>query len=320
MGAMAELPLPAGLNAGTFPAKLWRLVNSPRVVSVRWDSRAQGLLIDRSLFERELLSPAPDRAPAPRNFRATRFRSFVRQLYRYGFHKMPGWLGSAVPGDASAWLPCANPCFRRDRPDLLLRIQRRSAANRQRLLAGREGRSHPPRHFSPSVPPGSAGCAASMASSSAQNPSAEDESPAADLGIEIEKMIPEIRRSLPQRSPSAQGHNNVVPESSGDDAVNKAATEDTSSGTESCRNSSPEHEEPGKDFEHLEGSMLSEEQALNSERDTPRTSENTLGPGPAARGTTTEPKKKVLCVLSDHSGGLGRYVLPKPGGAATALT
>ncbi|NXD46371.1 HSF5 protein, partial [Copsychus sechellarum] len=127
---------PAGLNASTFPAKLWRLANSPRVRSVRWDSRAQRL-IDRPLVERELLSPGSAQGPVPRTFRATQFRSFVRQLYRYGFRK--------VPSDAGAWLHYTNPCFRRDRPELLLRIQRRSAADRQRLAAGRDGRRRPPR-------------------------------------------------------------------------------------------------------------------------------------------------------------------------------
>ncbi|CAN8179631.1 unnamed protein product, partial [Coccothraustes coccothraustes] len=148
---MAELPLPAGLSASTFPAKLWRLANSPRVRSVRWDSRAQGLLIDRSLFERELLSPGDaqrgggdGRARLPHTFRATQFRSFVRQLCRYGFRKVPGWLGSAAPGDAGAWLHYVNFCFRRDRPDLLLRIKRLTRANRQRPAAGREGRRRPP--------------------------------------------------------------------------------------------------------------------------------------------------------------------------------
>ncbi|XP_041567178.2 uncharacterized protein [Taeniopygia guttata] len=144
IGTMAELPLPAGLCASTFPAKLWRLVNSPRVRSVRWDSRALGLLIDRSLFERELLSPGNAQGPAPRPFRATRFRSFVRQLHRYGFRRVPGRAGSAAPGDAGAWLHYSNPCFRRDRPDLLLCVRRRSTPNRQRPAAGREGRRRPP--------------------------------------------------------------------------------------------------------------------------------------------------------------------------------
>ncbi|RMB91455.1 hypothetical protein DUI87_32247 [Hirundo rustica rustica] len=347
MDAMAQLPLPAGLGAGTFPAKLWSLANDPRVLSVRWDSEARGLLIDRSLFERELLRPGGAQGPAPHAFRATQFRSFVRQLNRYGFRKVPGRAGAAAPGDAGAWLHYTNPWFRRDRPDLLLRIRRRSAANTQRRAAGpeghrpppcgsqqlpgprplpnerhgrprfqplprerpplarrppcsfhllhrerpgparREGPSRfqelygerpqpaerellrvPPCHFqgfhgehllpprwegprsrmqelygqqpppldrevlwmqpcsfqqlhreqqppasnppaapgtsAPHAPAGSAGCAASTASSSAQNAPAQEESPALDLGLEIEKMIREIRNSLPVKAPSAQ--------------------------------------------------------------------------------------------------------------------
>uniref|UniRef100_A0A8U8AYK8 Uncharacterized protein n=1 Tax=Geospiza parvula TaxID=87175 RepID=A0A8U8AYK8_GEOPR len=134
---MAELPLPAGLSARTFPAKLWRLVNSPRVRSVRWDRRAQGLLIDRSLFEQEL----------PDSFQATHFGSFVRQLNLYGFRKVPGWVGSDELGDAGGWLHFRNPNFRRDRPDLLLRIKRLTRANRQRLAAGLEVRSRQPSRF-----------------------------------------------------------------------------------------------------------------------------------------------------------------------------
>ncbi|NXV07460.1 HSF5 protein, partial [Cettia cetti] len=121
-----------------------RLVNDPRVRSLRWDSRARGLLIDRSLFERELLRPGGAQGPAPHAFRATQFRSFVRQLNRYGFHKGPGRVGAAAPGDAGAWLHYSNPWFRRDRPDLLLRIGRQSPAHRQRPAAGREGRRRPP--------------------------------------------------------------------------------------------------------------------------------------------------------------------------------
>nr|XP_030114277.3 uncharacterized protein LOC115491113 [Taeniopygia guttata]XP_030114278.3 uncharacterized protein LOC115491113 [Taeniopygia guttata] len=428
IGTMAELPLPAGLCASTFPAKLWRLVNSPRVRSVRWDSRAQGLLIDRSLFERELLSPGDAQGPAPRPFRATQFRSFVRQLHRYGFRRVPGRAGSAAPGDAGAWLHYSNPCFRRDRPDLLLCVRRRSTPNRQRPAAGRERRRRPPRgsqqlpgprplpdgqggrarfqplpterpplqpgrppsgflllhrertlpdgrelrsprpgrfqqppgerpllarrppcsfHLlhrdrpvparregpsrfqelygqrpppaeqevlqippsdllgfcgepllplggaqprsrfqdlygeqlppvvdreplrmqpcsfqplhreqqppasvpqaalgtsAPSAPPGSA--AASTASSSAQKTPGEEQFPPVDLGFAIEQMIREIRRSLSERSPSAQGNINVVPESSGGESVDRAAAEEIPSGTESCGNSSPEPEEP----------------------------------------------------------------------------
>ncbi|RMB95963.1 hypothetical protein DUI87_27548 [Hirundo rustica rustica] len=396
MDAMAQLPLPAGLGAGTFPAKLWSLANDPRVLSVRWDSEARGLLVDRSLFERELLRPGGAQGPAPNAFRATQFRSFVRQLYRYGFRKVPGRAGAAAPGDAGAWVHYTNPWFRRDRPDLLLRIRRRSAANTQRRAAGPEGRRRPPCgsqqlpgprplpderhgrarfqplprerpplarrppcgfhllhrerpgparregpsrfqelygerplpaerellrvppcHFqgfhgeqllpprwegprsrmqelygeqpppldrellwmqpcsfqqlhreqqppasnppaaagtsAPHAPAGSAGCAASTASSSAQNAPAQEESPALDLGQAIEKMIREIRNSLPVKAPSAQGNINVAPESPREDPMNRAAAEEVSSGTESCGNSSPEPEEPGS---HLLGRDL----------------------------------------------------------------
>ncbi|RMB88554.1 hypothetical protein DUI87_35054 [Hirundo rustica rustica] len=351
-------------------------------------ARPGGLLVDRSLFERELLRPGGAQGPAPHAFRATQFRSFMHQLYRYGFRKVPGRAGAAAPGDAGAWVHYTNPWFRRDRPDLLLRIRRRSAANTQRRAAGPEGRRRPPcssqqlpgprplpdeRHgrarfqllprewpplarrlpcgfhllppwsgrgrpggrgraasksstesgrcppsgscsgslpatsrastgssccrpdgrgprsrmqelygeqpppldrqllwmqpcsfqqvhreqqppasnppaaagtSAPHAPAGSAGCAASTASSSAQNAPAQEESPALDLGQAIEKMIREIRNSLPVKAPSAQGNINVAPESPREDLMNRAAAEETSSGTESCGNSSPEPEEP----------------------------------------------------------------------------
>ncbi|RMB92969.1 hypothetical protein DUI87_30617 [Hirundo rustica rustica] len=100
----------------------------------------------------------------------------------------------------------------------------------------------------PHAPAGSAGCAAPTASSSAQNAPAQEESSALDLGLEIEKMIREIRNSLPVKAPSAQGNINVGPESPGEDPMNRAAAEEASSGTESCGNSSPEPEEPGKGY------------------------------------------------------------------------
>ncbi|XP_074389131.1 uncharacterized protein LOC141727135 [Zonotrichia albicollis] len=104
ISATAELPLPSRLSASTLPAKLWRLVNSPRVRSVRWDSRAQGLLVDRWLFQRELLSLSNACQAAPYSLQATQFRSFVLQLHRYSFHRVPGWVGSAALGNAGAWL------------------------------------------------------------------------------------------------------------------------------------------------------------------------------------------------------------------------
>ncbi|RMC16746.1 hypothetical protein DUI87_06340 [Hirundo rustica rustica] len=254
MDAMAQLPLPAGLGAGTFPAKLWSLVNDPRVRSLRWDSEARGLLVDRSLFERELLRPGGAQGPAPHAFRATQFSSFVRQLYRYGFRKgfhgeqllPPRWEGprsrmqelyGEQPPPLDRELLWMQPCSFQQ-----LHREQQSPASNPPAAAGTSA---------PHAPAGSAGCAASTASSSAQNAPAQEESPALDLGQEIEKMIREIRNSLPVKAPSAQGNINVAPESPREDPMNRAAAEEVSSGTESCRNSSPEPEEPGDKY-HLE--------------------------------------------------------------------
>ncbi|NWR25986.1 HSF5 protein, partial [Emberiza fucata] len=141
----------AGLSASTFPTKLWRLVNSPCVCFVHWDSWAQGLLLDCSLFEQELLSPGDAHGdggngagPVPHTFRATQFRSFMQQLHCYSFHRVPGCVGSAASGEAGAWLHYSNLCFRCDYPNLLLCIKYRSTANRQQPAAGWEGCWCPP--------------------------------------------------------------------------------------------------------------------------------------------------------------------------------
>ncbi|RMC03645.1 hypothetical protein DUI87_19822 [Hirundo rustica rustica] len=248
------------------PAKLWSLVNDPRVRSLRWDSEARGLLVDRSLFERELLRPGGAQGPAPHAFRATQFRSFVRQLYRYGFRK-----GAAAASSLPGARHCGFHLLHRERPG----PARREGPSRFQELYGerplpaeRELLRVLPCHFqgfhgeqllpprwerprsrmeelygeqpppldrellwmqpcsfqqlhreqqppasnpsaaagtsAPHAPAGSAGCAASTASSSAQNAPAQEESPALDLGLEIEKMIREIRNSLPVKASSAQ--------------------------------------------------------------------------------------------------------------------
>ncbi|RMB89891.1 hypothetical protein DUI87_33756 [Hirundo rustica rustica] len=247
MDAMAQLPLPAGLGAGTFPAKLWSLANDPRVLSVRWDSEARGLLIDRSLFERELLRPGGAQGPAPHAFRATQFRSFVRQLNRYGFRK--GFHGEQLlPPRWEGPRSRMQELYGQQPPPLDREVLWMQPCSFQQLHREQQPpASNPPAApgtSAPHAPAGSAGCAASTASSSAQNAPAQEESPALDLGLEIEKMIREIRNSLPVKAPSAQGNINVGPESPGEDPMNRAAAEEISSGTESCGNSSPEPEEP----------------------------------------------------------------------------
>ncbi|NWS03130.1 HSF5 protein, partial [Motacilla alba] len=137
----------------TFPMKLWLLVNSPCVYSVRWDARGEGLLIDQGLFEQELLGVGASVAGEEGNF-----GSIVRQLNLYGFHKLTvGPASSTVgsrPRPATAGRDTSyadgplhhfwNPHFCYGRPDLLVKIKRLTKANKAKLDAGLEVTSRLP--------------------------------------------------------------------------------------------------------------------------------------------------------------------------------
>ncbi|KAM4046118.1 heat shock factor protein 5 isoform 2-T3 [Anomaloglossus baeobatrachus] len=146
----------APLNPNNFPAKLWRLVNSPHYQSIYWDSTGDGVIIDKKLFELELLCPSRGINLTPELFKTTNFTSFIRQLNLYGFRKL------VVGTDSSAGLHSLgldtgavdgsihhffNDHFQKGRPDLLVNMKRLTSINKAKLAAGLEVNTRPPNRF-----------------------------------------------------------------------------------------------------------------------------------------------------------------------------
>ncbi|XP_040278079.1 LOW QUALITY PROTEIN: heat shock factor protein 5 [Bufo bufo] len=144
------------INPNNFPAKLWRLVNSPLYQSICWDSSGDGVIIDQQLFESELLCPSRGMAEATDLFKTTNFTSFIRQLNLYGFRKLCLGSGSSTglhhpggdlgTGDGNVH-HFYNDHFQKGRPDLLVNLKRLTSTNKAKLAAGLEVTSRPPNRY-----------------------------------------------------------------------------------------------------------------------------------------------------------------------------
>lgn len=149
-----EALLTIPINPNNFPAKLWRLVNSPKNRSIRWDSCGEGVMIDQQHFEAELLSPVKPNGESSDLFKTTNFTSFIRQLNLYGFRKVvlaPG--NSERSGERDLTLMDGiqhhfhNPNFKKDHPELLVNLKRLTSMNKAKLEAGLEVNCRPPSRF-----------------------------------------------------------------------------------------------------------------------------------------------------------------------------
>ncbi|XP_041096956.1 heat shock factor protein 5 [Polyodon spathula] len=149
-----EALLTIPINPNNFPAKLWRLVNSPENRSICWDSRGEGVIIDQHMFECELLSPMKPTGEPVDLFKTTNFTSFIRQLNLYGFRKVVLGSGGSAGNDINPGgdLVVAegilhhfhNPHFKKDHPELLVNLKRLTSANKAKLEAGLEVTCRPP--------------------------------------------------------------------------------------------------------------------------------------------------------------------------------
>ncbi|XP_071757029.1 heat shock factor protein 5 [Centroberyx gerrardi] len=158
-----ETLLSALINPNNFPAKLWRLVNSPTSRAVRWDSSGGGVIIEQQLFEKQFLSPCNHTSENTCLFKTSNFTSFVRQLNLYGFRKEVVSSGNTNNVSRGTCYPTAengtehhfhNPNFKRNRPELLVNLKRLTTSNKAKLEAGMEVNSRPPSRYNRFFPGG----------------------------------------------------------------------------------------------------------------------------------------------------------------------
>lgn len=135
--------LPEAINPNNFPAKLWRMVNSPTNSAICWDSRGEVIIIDQRLFEKLILTAGNHCVDSVDTFKTTHFSSFVRQLNLYGFKKAePTVKTTHIKFDVYSSPKCSmlhhfsNPNFRRDSPQLLVNLKRLTVDNKAKLEAG----------------------------------------------------------------------------------------------------------------------------------------------------------------------------------------
>ncbi|XP_064134561.1 heat shock transcription factor, X-linked member 3-like [Loxodonta africana] len=103
-----------------FPRKLWMIVENDAFKSVRWSDSGNTVIIEKDLFQREVLR----RRGAERIFETDSLKAFNRQLNLHGFIKIRP---SKALGKTKVMV-YRNCNFKRDQPLLLQNIKRRRQA------------------------------------------------------------------------------------------------------------------------------------------------------------------------------------------------
>uniref|UniRef100_A0A452RGX2 HSF-type DNA-binding domain-containing protein n=1 Tax=Ursus americanus TaxID=9643 RepID=A0A452RGX2_URSAM len=104
-----------------FPRKLWRIVEDDAFPSVCWNDDGNTVVIDKDLFQREILH----RRGPERIFETDSLKGFIRLMNLYGFSKLrPNNPSVYSPGNQRMMM-YRNSNFQRDRPMLLENIQRK---------------------------------------------------------------------------------------------------------------------------------------------------------------------------------------------------
>ncbi|PKI84495.1 Heat shock transcription factor [Malassezia vespertilionis] len=132
-----DIPHPTVMNRSNpaFLNKLRSMVDDPNTDElIRWSPNGDTFLVPNHVrFGNEVL---------PRFFKHNNFSSFVRQLNMYGFHKVPhlqqGALKHDQPLHHELW-EFSNPCFHRDQPELLSKVQRKRSGKEKDQSADEKG-------------------------------------------------------------------------------------------------------------------------------------------------------------------------------------
>lgn len=105
------------LTTNIFPTKLWQLVDDSDLNAIVWNHQGDGIIINKNLVEKEVLSL--------NGSKATSFSNFEHQLILYGFQKSEGF-----NDDEANIYHYFHPNFKKNQSELLPLLRKYSQISR----------------------------------------------------------------------------------------------------------------------------------------------------------------------------------------------